>query len=147
MNLKNTWEKKKSLMHLFTFLRFCASLCPLCPPLLGCILVTSWLHLRGKKLFMCLFAFLCFFMPFMPLLGCIFLPFVSFMRVKSFCKKKGLKRSWWPHLHYYYIYAITSIIFFNLNIFQLLQSFLSQYFYGNLWHYLHENKLKYEFII
>ena len=46
----------------------------------------------GKKLLMCLFTFMCFFVPFMYLLGCIFVPFVTFMRVTSFCKK-GSK---WP---------------------------------------------------
>ena len=78
-------------MRLFTFFYFFMSFMPL----LGCI----W---GEKKLLMCLFVFLCFFMSFMLLLGCIFVPFVLFMRVKSFCKKiKGLKWPWWPHLHYY----------------------------------------------
>ena len=49
----------------------------------------AWLHLREKKLLICLFAFLCFCMSFMLLLGCIFVPFVPFMHVKSFCKKKN----------------------------------------------------------
>ena len=37
---------------------------------------------------MSLFAFLFFFMPFMSLLGYIFMPFVFFMRAKYFSKKK-----------------------------------------------------------
>ena len=80
----------------------------------------------GKKLLMCLFTFLCFFMPFMSLLGYIFVPFLSFMPVKSFCKK-GSK---WPDCPTDITTKFMPLRaqFFNLNVFQLLQPFLSVFF-------------------
>ena len=66
-------------------------------------------HLRKKKLFMSLFAFLFFFMPFMSLLGCIFMPFVFFMRAKCFSKKK--KSLKWPD----YLIYITTVLTYYIN--------------------------------
>ena len=54
----------------------------------------SWLHLgyilvasEGKKVTYVLICVFMLFMPFMPLFGCIFVPFVPLMRVNFFCKK------------------------------------------------------------
>ena len=85
---------------------------------------------KGKKVTYSRICFFVLFMLFVLLLGCIFVPFVLFVRVKSFCKKKrfetALMTSFTLLLYscYYEHNFFLILTFFNYhNLFQLLQSF------------------------